>query len=278
MDGVDTGADSTGGDRGGRDIEQHAGTWEDLPGDIDGPTEVDGTIREHSWNARRTTKMKMDCDTSTKRTCPPGRVQDGGALGRACLSSAAPAGKTAVRPGGGTPGDHPPPRSVKYPVGFVLPGSGPELSCSRSGSGGRPRNWSEATERCGRRLGPRGGPSPGSLLSSAPGGQRALRALFGPREQRDRGEGLGPRMPERFGGRGRPCVWNLIGGWRLSSAPGGQRALRALFGPREQRDRGEGLGPRMPERFGGRGRPCVWNLIGGWRLVPPTLAPMHVAE
>ncbi|KAJ1162916.1 hypothetical protein NDU88_003380 [Pleurodeles waltl] len=42
----DMGAYSTRGERGGGDAEEHAGTWKDLPGDAEGSTEVDRTIRE----------------------------------------------------------------------------------------------------------------------------------------------------------------------------------------------------------------------------------------
>ncbi|KAJ1088847.1 hypothetical protein NDU88_002002 [Pleurodeles waltl] len=85
--------------------------------------------------------------------------------------------------------------------------------------------------------------------------------------------GATERCGQRLGLRGR-----LLSGGLLSLAPGGSGPWRALFGPCELRDRGGGCDPRLYSRFGRRRHLCTRDRRGGWRPVPPTLAPLGGAD
>ncbi|KAJ1118203.1 hypothetical protein NDU88_006398 [Pleurodeles waltl] len=110
-----------------------------------------------------------------------------------------------------------------------------------------------------------------------------LRPGEGPKESRAAPAVCGGRpqdsigAAERRGWRPGPRGGPLSGGL-LSLTPGGPGPWRAWFERCELRDRGGGCDPRLHGRFRRGGRPCTRDQRGGWRPMPPTLAPLGGAD
>ncbi|KAJ1203144.1 hypothetical protein NDU88_006938 [Pleurodeles waltl] len=115
-----------------------------------------------------------------------GRAQDGGALRRSCLRSAALARESVLRPAWGKPGGCP--YIASLPPG-VLGSSAPvgaKLRRSPGRSRARPRSLGAAAERRKARPGPQDGPSPRRPLQTGCWGLRAEGPTLGPLISGDR--------------------------------------------------------------------------------------------